>query len=161
MGEPGRIVVGVDGSDESRDALRFAAEEAVRRGARLVVVWAFPWPESRPAARGVAGPHTPEQVTAELESRARRMVDRVPGARPPAVDVVALIGSPGRVLVEQADGAELLVVGHRGRGAVASAVLGSVALHCALHAPGAVAVVRPARVTVPAAQPAEVAVVPA
>lgn len=88
------------------------------------------------------------------------MVDGIPGARPPAIEVLALVGRPGHVLVEQADGAQLLVVGHRGRGALASAVLGSVALYCALHAPGAVVVVRPARVTVPAAQPA-VAAVPA
>lgn len=134
MGGSGRVVVGVNGSDGSREALRFAASEAVRRGARLLVVWAFPWPDAHPTA---------EQVTADLESRARQMVDGLPGDRPPAVDVLALTGSPGRVLVEQSEGAELLVVGHRGRGALASAVLGSVGLYCVLHAPCAVVVVRP------------------
>lgn len=141
MDEPGRIVVGVDGSDGSRDALRFAVEEAVHRGARLVVVWVFAWPEH---AHSTAGAFSPGQLTVDLESRAQQMVDGLPGARPPAVDVLALPGSPGRVLVEQADGAEMLVVGHRRRGGLASRVLGSVALHCMLHAPVPVSVVRPA-----------------
>jgi len=47
------------------------------------------------------------------------------------------------VLIEQSQGAELLVVGHRGLGGFRSAVLGSVGLHCVLHAACPVTVVRP------------------
>jgi len=51
-------------------------------------------------------------------------------------------GSPGRALVEAAKGAELLVVGSRGRGGFAGALFGSVSLHCVSHAPCPVVVVR-------------------
>jgi nucleotide-binding universal stress UspA family protein len=66
-----------------------------------------------------------------------------------------VLGAPGRVLVEQARGAELLVLGHRGRGGVASVVLGSVGLYCVLHAPCSVTIVRPT--PVPEAVPAPAA----
>jgi nucleotide-binding universal stress UspA family protein len=59
------------------------------------------------------------------------------------VEVRAVGGSPGRVLVDQSDGADLLVVGHRGRGGFRSSMLGSVGLQCVLHASVPVTVVRP------------------
>ena len=49
-------------------------------------------------------------------------------------EVVAVPGPAAKALIEQAAGAEVLVVGHRGRGGFTSAVLGSVGLHCVLHA---------------------------
>jgi nucleotide-binding universal stress UspA family protein len=57
--------------------------------------------------------------------------------------VRALPGAASEVLTEQARGADLLVVGHRGRGGFASAMLGSVGLHSVLNAPCPVTVVRP------------------
>jgi nucleotide-binding universal stress UspA family protein len=63
------------------------------------------------------------------------------------VTVEAVIGAPGRVLVEAAAGADELVLGHRGRGAVRSALLGSVGLHCALHASCPVTIVRAPKVS--------------
>jgi nucleotide-binding universal stress UspA family protein len=62
------------------------------------------------------------------------------------VAVETRTGTAGPVLTDAAKDAELLVIGHRGRGAVASAVLGSVGLHCVLHATCPVTVVRPAEV---------------
>jgi len=59
------------------------------------------------------------------------------------VTVHARIGHAGHELTEAAAGADLLIVGHRGRGALASAVLGSVGLHCILHATCPVMIVRP------------------
>jgi nucleotide-binding universal stress UspA family protein len=59
------------------------------------------------------------------------------------VEVVALIGSPGKLLVEQALRADVLVLGHRGRGPLASVVLGSVGLHCVLHTACPVTIVCP------------------
>ena len=61
------------------------------------------------------------------------------------VSVAAVVGTPSDVLLAEAVDADLLVLGHRGRGAVASAVLGSVGLHCVLHAPCAVTIVAPER----------------
>lgn len=48
--------------------------------------------------------------------------------------VEAATGAPGRMVVNVAQGADVLVLGHRGRGAVRSAQLGSVGLHRVLHA---------------------------
>ena len=61
----------------------------------------------------------------------------------PEVRVVAVPGATGPVLVEQSRTAALLVVGHRGRGELASALLGSVGLYCVLHAHSPVLVIRP------------------
>jgi nucleotide-binding universal stress UspA family protein len=71
---------------------------------------------------------------------------------PTGIVVVGVDGSPesgaaGPVLVEASEGADMLVLGHRGLGAVRSAMLGSVGLHCVLHATCPVTVVRPAAVT--------------
>jgi hypothetical protein len=59
------------------------------------------------------------------------------------VELHELEGHPAPVLIDQAKGADLLVVGHRGRGGFASALLGSVGLHCVLHGECPVTVVRP------------------
>lgn len=152
----GRIVVGVDGSDESRVALRFAFDDAARRAARVEVVRAFPTPEYWAVAYGMAAPVPLDEIRDETERATRALVDDVVaglgrvGSVP--VDVVAAPGAPARVLLDAAQGADLLVVGHRGRGGIASAMLGSVGLHCVLHAPCPVTVVRPA--AVPASRPA-------
>lgn len=66
-----------------------------------------------------------------------------PGLAAVPVELQEAVGRPAQVLVEQSRGAGLLVVGHRGRGGFASALLGSVGLQCVLHAECPVAVVRP------------------
>jgi nucleotide-binding universal stress UspA family protein len=97
-----------------------------------------------------------DELTENLERAGRRMVDEVvregneAAARVP-VRVRALLGPPGKVLVEQAQDADLLVLGHRDRGAFRSAVLGSVGLHCLLHATVPVTIVRPAASSAPVA----------
>lgn len=143
------IVVGVDGSDCSRAALEFALDEAVRRGATLRVVAALPEADYWAASYGLS-PSLLDEFAADAEKMARSMVDDVVGRRGGAVadvpvEVRVVPGGPGRVLVEESRDADLLVVGHRGRGGFRSAVLGSVGLQCILHAPIPVTVVRPAR----------------
>jgi nucleotide-binding universal stress UspA family protein len=59
------------------------------------------------------------------------------------VEVRAVPGNPAEVLLDQAAVADLLVVGHRGLGGVASACLGSVGLQCVLHAICPLTIVRP------------------
>jgi nucleotide-binding universal stress UspA family protein len=143
-----RVVVGVDGSTESRDALLFALEEAVRRDVDLTVVAVVVdlpyWPE----AYTVAGPSFTEEREADLRTTVRREVDDLVAGRPALavarVNLQVVAGLPAEVLIEQSRGADLLVVGHRGRGGVASVVLGSVGLQCVLHAECPVVVVRPA-----------------
>jgi nucleotide-binding universal stress UspA family protein len=160
MSERGRVVVGVDGSDESREALRYGLEDAARRGADLEVVWAFHLPEYWAVPYGLTAPPSVEEITRNLENRARQLVDEVVSTRDGdlakvAVDVVAVPGTPAKMVVEQARGADLLVLGHRGRGAFTSAMLGSVGLHCVLHAPCPVTIVRPAARPATVTEPAQ------
>jgi nucleotide-binding universal stress UspA family protein len=139
---PARVVVGLDGSDESRGALARAAEEAARIGGEVWAVAAYS-PESYWSdAYDVVVPPLEdlrEDVTRGAEEMAART--RMPGG--PTSRVEAVEGPAGDVLVRAAEGAELLVVGGRGRGALRGMLLGSVALHCVLHAPCPVLVLRP------------------
>lgn len=146
----GRVVVGVDGSTGARAALVVALGEAARRRVDLDVVLAcrvsLPWTSGVPlVAPDVA------DLLADARSRARGWLedartdpalDALPGIDDLHVRVVAVEGAPVRALVEESEGADLLVVGSRGRGAVRSALLGSVALHCVTHARCPVLVVR-------------------
>ena len=132
--EPGtstvpRIVVGVDDSEYSRRALRWAAHLGRRLGAVLDVVHAWemrPWLGMTP---GMAQFTWDPQVSAEKGLVA--VVDEVFGAdRPIGTILAAVEGRPATVLVERSDGALLLVVGRRGRGGVAATLLGSVSAPC-------------------------------
>jgi nucleotide-binding universal stress UspA family protein len=158
------IVVGVDGTDRSRAAARHAIAAAARRGAWVLAVRAFELPGDSWADGydAVLAPD-PGQVTEIIESRTRGMLAAVAeelggAALAVPVDAVALLGPPAKVLVEQARNADLLVVGHRGRGAVASRVLGSVGLHCLLHATCSVTVIPLAVAAQPVTDPAAGAV---
>jgi nucleotide-binding universal stress UspA family protein len=146
-----RIVVGIDGSDGSRLALTWALGEAARRRATVDVVTAYPidfyWIDPY-----LLDQRRLDALRADTEARARALVDEVrqapgvlaqPGTADLRVSVQVCAGAPAVHLVHHAAGADLLVVGSRGRGAVRSAVAGSVALHCAAHAPCPVAVVHP------------------
>ena len=159
MNPTGTVVVGVDGSPESRAAIEFAMREAMRRQAWLRVIAAAQLPEYWTIAYGTADLPSPEEVIADTKRLARQTLDEVVSANPELAtvefDVESIAGPPGPVLVDAADGADLLVLGHRGRGAVRSALLGSVGLHCVLHATCPVTVVRPAAVSEPAALAAQ------
>jgi nucleotide-binding universal stress UspA family protein len=141
------VVVGVDGSAESRAALRYAMEEAARRETGIQVISVFLPPQYWPNAYGLAAPPTPYEVKSDLRAVARRMIDEVvaevPALGSVPVELHELEGKPAEVLIERARGAGLLVVGHRGRGGLASKLLGSVGLQCVLHAKCPVTVVRP------------------
>jgi nucleotide-binding universal stress UspA family protein len=152
MDERARVVVGVDGSACARTALEFGLQEAARRDAILDVVSVAVTPEYwlvgiGMASSGVAVPAREEIVDA-VQGEAEQLVTDVVGERGAAaarvdVRVRAVSGPPAATLIEQARGADLLVVGNRGRGGFASATLGSVSLHCVLHATCPVTIVRP------------------
>lgn len=155
------VVVGVDGSSNSLAALRHAAVAAALRGAELVAVQAFERLDTGFEGTRTATAPEPGEMTIGIETRLRRRVVEVlaevgGAARRVPYDVMGIVGPPGEVLVDRARGADLLVVGHRGRGAVASAVLGSVGLHCVLHATCPVTVV-PAPPAADRAEPVAVA----
>ncbi|GAA4733962.1 universal stress protein [Modestobacter marinus] len=148
---PPRVVVGVDGSPGSRAALVYAWAAAARRGADLEVVatwsvqtvWVGGYPLGVPSISA---------VREEMESRVQAMVDEVrgdpavaavPGAADVRVTTAVSVGPAAQELVDASADADLVVVGNRGRGAVRSVVLGSVALHCVTHARCPVVVVHP------------------
>jgi nucleotide-binding universal stress UspA family protein len=150
MNPTGTVVVGVDGSPESRAAIEFAMREATRRQAWLRVIAAAQLPEYWTIAYSTSDLPSPEEVIADSKRVARQTLDEVVSAHPELAavefDIESIAGPPGPVLVDVSDGADLLVLGHRGRGAVRSAFLGSVGLHCVLHATCPVTIVRPAAV---------------
>lgn len=142
-----RIVVGVDDAPASRLALEWAAAEAVLRRARLEVVHSWqPVIPLEPA--GMVAP----PVNTDIEAGARAATEEVVAvtkasapAWPDEVHVRILEGPAGRVLVDAAERASLLVVGNKGHSALAEVVLGSVSRHVTHHAPCPVVLVRPTK----------------
>ena len=137
------IMVGLDGSPESGRALAWAgARTEVFGPVRPVAAWQYPWWAITPPAFGVPVP----PPDADLHAAKQRLIDEVIEQQAPGIDrleTLTIHGSAGPALVEAAEGTSLLVVGTRGRGVVASAVLGSVSLHCVHHATVPVAVIPP------------------
>lgn len=136
------IVVGVDGSAGAEEALRFAVREAELRGARLRAVTA--WHVSTPA---FAGDLPVDVDPSEFERNAVELLDDALAALGEEVanvevERVTREGQPAQVLVEEAEDAELLVVGSRGHGGFVGLLVGSVSQQCVHHAPCPVAIVR-------------------
>jgi nucleotide-binding universal stress UspA family protein len=124
-----RIVVGVDGSECANLAVEFAAHEAARWGALLHIVGAY---ELAPDAGWVVVPLEPFEENAAASVRAA--ISRVFELEPDVVTKGETVhGVPGHVLVDVSKGASQLVIGSRGRGEVASLILGSVSEHCLHH----------------------------
>lgn len=131
------VVVGVDGSTESTQALQWAADFADRVGADLLLVTAWQWPMSYGAP--VYWPaFNPDGEARSVVEKAHASVTLQHGEVRTAVHE----GKPGPVLVDLAQHAAALVVGSQGHGAVAEAVLGSVSAYCVRHAHCPVVVVR-------------------
>jgi nucleotide-binding universal stress UspA family protein len=137
------LIVGVDESAHGDAALRYALEEAARRGAVLRAVIACRPPEMSAYTYEILQVPNAEQVRVAAAAAVHRRVEEIRSSVPAEVEVevVAETGSPVSVLVDAARDADLLVVGHRGRGALLSALLGSVGLGVVLNAPCLVTVV--------------------
>ena len=143
-----RILVGVDASPASVEALRRAAEEARWRDATLEVVYVFPPPEPW-AAFPVPVERGDDQADVEGErdkarEQLRKWLDET-GVDTSDLTVEWTVEAdkrPSRVLVERSKGADLLVVGSRGRGGFAGLRLGSVSEQVTRHAESPVLVVR-------------------
>ncbi len=140
------VVCGIDGSAESHEALRFAAEEARLRKVRLAVVTAVYWDLAgfdlvRP---DVSALHAwGRQLLADaVEATVGRGPDVNPGlAAELDIELRVMDGHPGDVLGEQSADAALLVLGTRGRSAVHDALIGSVSGYCVRRARCPVALV--------------------
>ena len=140
------ILVGVDGSDHSRAALRRAVLEAVQHRAPLTVMTAGQEPP-RPATGIYWGIHNyaEDSFDPELTRKAiRQFVDEVvneTGETPPEIDVSVARGDPAAELVKASRDTDTLVVGSRGSGRFARLLMGSVSSKVTHHAPCPVVVV--------------------
>ena len=135
-----RIVVGVDGSALSRNALEFAIEEAQLRYGHLHVTYAYPSME-RPVT-GSTGKDYYEQVEAEARAFMEGIMSNAPSTEGLEVEWLAVPGNPAEVLIEESSGAALLVVGSRGVGGFMGLMMGSVSTQCVHHSHCPVLVVR-------------------
>jgi nucleotide-binding universal stress UspA family protein len=135
------IVVGIDGSDSSIDALRWALHQADLVGAGVEAITAWQWPRTM----GKVLPFAPDYDPAgDADRLVSEIVDRVAGTFPSSITARArsVQGHPAEVLVEAARHADLLVVGSRGHGTLSGVVLGSVSQYCVAHAESPVLVHR-------------------
>jgi nucleotide-binding universal stress UspA family protein len=138
--EERRIVVGVDGSPSSQEALRWAVRQAALTGSVVdaVIAWRDP--------SGYAGYGWLIEDASYQDLAARTLGETVDGIVTAGSGVTVrqhvVEGHPARVLLDAAQGASLLVVGSRGHGGFTEMVLGSVSHHCVQHAPCPVVVIR-------------------
>jgi nucleotide-binding universal stress UspA family protein len=149
-----RIVVGVDGSEQSKLALAWAARIAMATDDEIDAVLAWHVPLN--AGWGYMVPEwNPKADAAECLQQA---VDAAfPGGRPVGMRLLVRQGGAAQVLLDESKGATMLVVGSRGHGGFTGLLLGSVSASCAEHATCPVLVVHDG---VPATQPDSVTAAP-
>jgi nucleotide-binding universal stress UspA family protein len=130
----GVIVVGVDGSEGAGIALDFAIKEAAMRGSRLRLVSAWEIPASV-LASVVAGKEFYQEFKDNAVKVARDAAALV-SAREPLLEHEEFVieGQAGKVLLENAADAELMVVGRRGHGSFREMLLGSISRQVIVHA---------------------------
>jgi nucleotide-binding universal stress UspA family protein len=140
------IVVGVDGSEPSDAAARWALEQARLTGSRLEVVTAWQSVGSWGMSWGVAVPiPTDYDPVADARTMLEPIVEELKRLAPTvAIDVKVVEGHPAEVLMEASRHADLLVVASRGHGEFAGMLIGSVSQHLATQAHCPVVIVREA-----------------
>jgi nucleotide-binding universal stress UspA family protein len=125
------VVVGIDGSEESKQALRWARSLAVPLHAQVnaVAVWHLPYGY---AAVAIPAEWDPKH---DMERLLLDTVTEVVGSQlPESLRLIIREGNPAKELLDAATGAALIVVGSRGHGGFAGMLLGSVSSHVAEHA---------------------------
>jgi nucleotide-binding universal stress UspA family protein len=148
------VVVGVDGSDGAKEALRWALAEARLREAplRIVHAWTYAYMGAPTGGYGYLGGFDSSSAIGiennDLQSAAEELVDHLIGEVVGDVNDVeierqVIQGSAAEVLVGAVAASDLLVVGSRGHGGFAGLLLGSVSQQCVHHAPCPVVVVHP------------------
>ncbi|MEU7033576.1 universal stress protein [Streptomyces sp. NPDC046237] len=135
-----RVVVGIDGSAASHAALRWAVDYARLVGAHVEAVAAY----DVPGAIGWSAPAVDATLDAEQARRtlSSEIGTALGGPQDVAVEEHLVRGNAAQALITASEGAELLVVGNRGRGGFARLLLGSVSQQCALHAECPVVILR-------------------
>ncbi len=135
-----RIVVGVDGSQSSKDALAWALAQGARTGASVLVVLAWEMPTSFGWPAPLPESYDPEKdANTALDSI---LAECIPGDSKVAVERLVAQGHPAPVVLEAARDAEMIVLGSRGHGAFTGMLLGSVTEYVSSHAHCPVVIVR-------------------
>lgn len=129
-----RIVVGVDGSEPSRNALRWAVLIADMTDASIdaIAVWQMSKAASGPGWADVPVEWDKTKETSDVLSATLREV--LGEELPPKLNAVVHQGNPAKVLLDASTGARMLIVGSRGRGGFVGLLLGSVSATCSAHA---------------------------
>jgi len=137
-----KVVVGVDGSEGSRKALRWAAAEATARGDDLELVHVWEPPQAYAPFGLGAYPLDPEPIRDAAKSLLEGLVSEARELTS-GIDVRGELveGPPAQALLDHAGTADLLVVGSRGLGGFKSLLLGSVSQQVVHHAPCPVVIV--------------------
>jgi nucleotide-binding universal stress UspA family protein len=139
------IVVGVDGSKGSSEALRWAVAEARLRSVPVRAVHA--WSYSHPLVPSLVGyPYSAESFRNAIDDRwqAEQRLERATSelVKDHEIEGVVAEGSAAQALIDAVGEADVLVVGSRGHGGFTNLLLGSVSQQCAQHAPCPVVIVR-------------------
>jgi len=137
-----RIVVGVDGSDDSAKALEWASHQAELTDSSVEIVSTWKMPSSY----GWASMPIHYNPVADVKEKLGRIVDQARSEHPGvSYDVTIAEGDAAPCLLERSKNAALLVVGTRGHGGFTGLLLGSVSMHCATHAHCPVVILRAER----------------
>ena len=144
MNSAPRIVVGVDGSPSSRAALRWAVRHAAVTGGTVdaVIAWQLPM-----LLESYSWAPMGAEEAVDFEAEAKQTIEAVIGEEVEPADQHLITrhvvnGHPAQVLLDAASHADLLIVGSRGHGAFAEALLGSVGQYCVHHAHCPVLIIR-------------------
>ncbi|WP_341358214.1 universal stress protein [Georgenia sp. M64] len=136
---PGAVVVGVDGTGKDRRALAWGAAEAARRRTGLHVLYAYPWTVFASEYGIAPSAEILRDASAVTDAAVEEALEAVPGL---VVTTQVVVADAAVSLVTASEQASVVVLGARGRGAVAGALLGSVSQSVAAHAHGPVVVIR-------------------
>lgn len=130
-------VVGFDGSENSSAALQWAFDHVVRLGGgtiKVVMVWNYA--PTAVGGYGLGGGSLPPAESMQ-EVTERGLAEALATVTPPAgitLESVVREGPPAKILVEESEGAEILVVGKRGHGGFLGLLIGSITNQVANHA---------------------------
>lgn len=138
-GQGPKIVVGVDGSKASVEALRWAVDQAEQTGGHVKAIVAW----RQPVTYGMPADFSDVDFENEARHRTEMVISDVLGSRESVpVELCVTEGHAAPILVDASRDADLLVVGSHGRGTFSGMLLGSTSLHVAHHATCPVVIVR-------------------